>query len=275
LLDLSEKNVTLYQLQKRKEALQMSNKQSHSERILKTLQADLNLSAAPIHIECFDNSNIQGTNPVAACVVFKHAKASKKDYRHFKIKTVRGPDDFASMQEVVHRRYKRLLDEESSLPQLVIIDGGKGQLSSALKAITALALTEKIQLIGIAKKLEEIYFPDDPVPLHLNKKSESLKLIQQLRNEAHRFGLNFHRQLRSKAQISSALSNIPGIGPKTSQKLLSHFGSIQRIAEAPPDEIIGLAGKSAAQKILNFLSAQDETHEEVVNQHTNENSEEE
>ena len=275
LLDLSEKNVTLYQLQKRKEALQMSNKQSHSERILKTLQADLNLSAAPIHIECFDNSNIQGTNPVAACVVFKHAKASKKDYRHFKIKTVRGPDDFASMQEVVHRRYKRLLDEESSLPQLVIIDGGKGQLSSAMKAITSLALTEKIQLIGIAKKLEEIYFPDDPVPLHLNKKSESLKLIQQLRNEAHRFGLNFHRQLRSKAQISSALSNIPGIGPKTSQKLLSHFGSIQRIAEAPPDEIIGLAGKSAAQKILNFLSAQDETHEEVVNQHTNENSEEE
>lgn len=275
LLDLSEKNVTLYQLQKRKEALQMSNKQSHSERILKTLQADLNLSAAPIHIECFDNSNIQGTNPVAACVVFKHAKASKKDYRHFKIKTVQGPDDFASMQEVVYRRYKRLLDEESSLPQLVIIDGGKGQLSSAMKAITSLALTEKIQLIGIAKKLEEIYFPDDPVPLHLNKKSESLKLIQQLRNEAHRFGLNFHRQLRSKAQISSALSNIPGIGPKTSQKLLSHFGSIQRIAEAPPDEIIGLAGKSAAQKILNFLSAQDETHEEVSNQHTNQNSEEE
>src|SRR5690554_3916117 len=187
----------------------------HEKRIMAQMKKDLRLSEEPRHIECFDNSNIQGTNPVAACVVFKNGKPSKKDYRKFNIKTVEGPDDFASMEEVVYRRYKRLLDEEQPLPQLIIIDGGKGQLSAALKSLDRLDLRDKIAILGIAERLEELFFPNDPVPLYLDKRSETLKVIQQMRNEAHRFGLTFHRNKRSKQALDNELQHIPGIGEKT------------------------------------------------------------
>lgn len=264
LLELSEKNVSYHLLQKRKAEINQTGKMTHAERILRTLQADLNMADAPIHIECFDNSNIHGTNPVAACVVFKNAKPSKRDYRHFNIKTVDGPNDFASMEEVVHRRYKRVLDESEPLPQLVIIDGGKGQLSAAMKSLRELGLEGKFTVIGIAKKLEEIYFPDDPVPLHISKKSESLKLIQQARNEAHRFGITFHRNQRSKNFLKTELTEIPGIGAKTAEKLLLHFGSMTRLSQAPTAEIETVAGKVATQKVLNYLAKRDAQSDETV-----------
>ncbi|MEO0900931.1 MAG: helix-hairpin-helix domain-containing protein, partial [Bacteroidota bacterium] len=198
---------------------------------------------------CLDNSNIQGSNPVAACVVFRNGKPFKKDYRHFNIKTVEGPDDFASMEEVVYRRYRRLLDEEESLPQLIVIDGGKGQLSSALKSLEALDLRGKIAIIGIAKRLEEIYFPDDPVPLYLDKKSESLKIIQQLRNEAHRFGITHHRNRRSKGAIDSELESIEGVGKKTAEQLLKDFKSVKRIKEATVESLAETVGMAKAKKI--------------------------
>ena len=207
-------------------------------------------SSKPRHIECFDNSNIQGANPVAACVVFKNAKPSKKDYRLFNIKTVSGPDDFASMEEVVYRRYKRLINEGQDLPQLIVIDGGKGQLSSALKSLEKLNLQQTIAIIGIAKRLEEIYFPNDSIPLYLDKRSESLKVIQRLRNEAHRFGINHHRNRRSKNSLGTSLDNIVGIGPKTVDTLISHFGSVKRVLEAQEDELTNLVGKRKAQLIL-------------------------
>lgn len=253
LLELSEKNVIYYQLQKKKEALGKQNKQSPAERILRTLQSDLNMKDLPIHIECFDNSNIQGTNPVASCVVFKNAKPAKKDYRKFNIKTVEGPDDFASMEEVVYRRYKRLLEENESLPQLVIIDGGKGQLHAAVNSLEKLQLTEKITLIGIAKRLEEIFFPKDSIPLYINKKSESLKLIQQARNEAHRFALGFHRDQRSKNFIENKMEEIEGIGEKTSQKLLSHFGSFKRIQKAKIEDIASIIGNQKAKLLIEAI----------------------
>ncbi|MEO0723119.1 MAG: excinuclease ABC subunit UvrC [Bacteroidota bacterium] len=252
LLELSQKNVKYYQLQKRKQAATYANKQTPSERILKTMQEDLQMGRLPIHIECFDNSNIQGTNPVAACVVFKNAKPSKKDYRKFNIKTVVGPDDFASMEEVVYRRYKRLVDEDQSLPQLVIIDGGKGQLSSAMKSINKLGLADKITVVGIAKKLEEIFFPGDSVPLLINKKSESLKVIQHARNEAHRFAITFHRDKRSQNFTKSGLTAIPGIGEKTATKLLSHFGSMKKVKEARSSEIAAVTNLGIAQKLKDF-----------------------
>ena len=252
LLELSQKNVKYYQLQKRKQAATYANKQTPAERILKTMQEDLQMDRLPIHIECFDNSNIQGTNPVAACVVFKNAKPSKKDYRKFNIKTVVGPDDFASMEEVVYRRYKRLLDEDEPLPQLVIIDGGKGQLSSAMKSIKELGLEGKITVVGIAKKLEEIFFPGDSVPLLINKKSESLKVIQHARNEAHRFAITFHRDKRSQNFTKSGLTAIPGIGEKTATKLLSHFGSMKKVKEARSSEIAAVTNLGIAQKLKNF-----------------------
>jgi len=211
------------------------------------------MDEVPIHLECFDNSNIQGSNPVASCVVFKNAKPSKKDYRKFNIKTVEGPDDFASMTEVVYRRYKRLIDEEESLPQLVIIDGGKGQLSAAMKSIRELNLENQITVIGIAKKLEEIFFPYDPIPIYINKKSESLKLIQQARNEAHRFAINFHRQKRSQHFTTSSLEHIEGIGEKTAQRLLSHFGSINRIKGASVEDIATLIGNQKAKLVVEGL----------------------
>ncbi|RLD86440.1 MAG: excinuclease ABC subunit C, partial [Bacteroidetes bacterium] len=205
------------------------------------------------HIECFDNSNIQGTNPVAACVVFKNGKPSKKEYRHFNIKTIIGPDDFASMVEVVHRRYKRLLDEDQDLPQLIVVDGGKGQLSSSLKSLDLLGLRGKIAIIGIAKRLEEIYYPDDPIPLYLDKKSETLKIIQQLRNEAHRFGITHHRNKRSKGAIQTELSNISGIGEKTIVTLLKEYKSFKRVKNATFDDLMRLIGKDKAQKLTAYF----------------------
>lgn len=216
------------------------------------MKVDLRLSDEPRHIECFDNSNIQGTNPVAACVVFKNGKPNKKEYRHFNIKTVEGPDDFASMEEVVFRRYKRLLNEAQDLPQLIVIDGGKGQLSSALKSLDILGLRNKIAIIGIAKRLEEIYYPDDPIPLYLDKKSETLKIIQQLRNEAHRFGITHHRNKRSKEAIQTELEMIPGIGQQTIVTLLQHFRSTKRVVEASLNELIAVVGESRAKKVFNY-----------------------
>lgn len=253
LLELSEKNVQYHLLQKQKQEASATGRQTHAERILRTLQQDLHMEEVPLHIECFDNSNIQGTNPVSSCVVFRNAKPAKRDYRHYNVKTVEGPNDFASMEEVVARRYKRLLAEGQSLPQLVIIDGGKGQLSAAMKSLRALGLEGKMTVIGIAKRLEEIYFPDDPVPIHINKKSESLKLIQQARNEAHRFAITFHRDQRSRNFIKTELTEIPGIGAKTSQKLLQHFGSLVRLRAAMPDEIEAVVGKAAAGKVQQYF----------------------
>jgi len=253
LLELSEKNVQYHLLQKRKQAMNATGKQTSAERILRTLQADLHMEAVPLWIECFDNSNLQGTNPVSSCVVFKNAKPSKRDYRHFNVKTVEGPNDFASMEEVVLRRYQRLIAEGAGLPQLVIIDGGKGQLSAAMKSIKALGLEGQITVVGIAKRLEEIYFPDDPVPAHINKKSESLKLIQQARDEAHRFGITFHRNQRSKNFLKTELTEIPGIGKKTSEKLLAHFGSLARVKAADNEEVEKVIGKVAAGKVGGYF----------------------
>jgi len=254
LLELSEKNVQYHLLQKRKQAMNATGKQTSAERILRTLQADLHMEAAPLWIECFDNSNLHGTNPVSSCVVFKNAKPSKRDYRHFNVKSVEGPNDFASMEEVVLRRYQRLIGEGAGLPQLVIIDGGKGQLSAAMKSIRALGLEGQITVVGIAKRLEEIYFPDDPVPAHINKKSESLKLIQQARDEAHRFGITFHRNQRSKNFLKTELTEIPGIGKKTSEKLLTHFGSLARVKAADKEEVEKLIGKAAAGKVFSYFA---------------------
>ncbi len=253
LLDLSAKNVQYYLLQKKRDEVSKTKKQTPAERILRQLQQDLRMEAVPTHIECFDNSNIQGTNPVSSCVVFKNAKPSKQDYRHFKVKTVEGPNDFASMEEVVFRRYRRLLDEEQPLPQLVLIDGGKGQLSAAMKSIRDLGLENRITVVGIAKRLEEIFFPDDPLPLYINKKSESLKLIQQARNEAHRFAITFHRDQRSKNFAKSALTDIPNIGEKTAQKLLAHFGSVKKLEAATLTEIAKVVGLAKAKVVREFF----------------------
>ena len=252
LLELSEKNAQQYKLDQLKQAEKLNPAQRQT-RILKTLQNDLHLKELPVHIECFDNSNIQGTNPVSACVVFKMAKPAKKEYRHFNIKTVTGPDDFQSMYETVSRRYQRLVDESQSLPQLIVIDGGKGQLHAATDALKELNLYGKISIIGIAKRLEEIYFPEDPIPLYLDKNSESLKLIQQLRDEAHRFGISFHRNKRSKQQIVSELDSIKGIGPVMKEKLLQKYKSVKRIKETPESEIAELIGKNKAALIKAVL----------------------
>ena len=218
------------------------------------MKRDLQLSELPIHIECFDNSNLQGTNPVSSCVVFRNAKPAKRDYRHFHVKTVEGPDDFASMEEVVFRRYKRMLEESNPLPQLIIIDGGKGQLSAAVTSLKALGIFERVTVIGIAKRLEEIFFPEDPVPLLLSKKTHTLKIIQQARDEAHRFAIEFHRKLRSKDFTKTELTEIPGIGEKTADKLLAHFGSVKKLKEAAVAEWISVVGKSAAKKLQQHFS---------------------
>jgi excinuclease ABC subunit C len=252
LLILSGKNAQQYKLDQLKQAEKLNPAQRQT-RILKTLQTDLHLKELPVHIECFDNSNIQGTNPVSACVVFKMAKPAKKEYRHFNINTVTGPDDFQSMFETVSRRYRRLLDESQSLPQLIVIDGGKGQLHAATDALKELNLYGQISIIGIAKRLEEIYFPEDPIPLYLDKNSESLKLIQQLRDEAHRFGITFHRNKRSKQQIFSELDSITGIGPVIKEKLLKKYKSVKRIKEVPETEIAELIGKKKAALIVEAI----------------------
>jgi len=253
ILDLSERNAKYYRMDRFKQA-KIVDPERHEKRIMAQMKKDLRLSQEPRHIECFDNSNIQGTNPVAACVVFKNGKPSKKDYRKFNIKTVEGPDDFASMEEVVYRRYKRLRDENEPLPQLIIIDGGKGQLSSALKSLDALGLRGKIAIIGIAKRLEELFYPDDPIPLYLDKKSETLKVIQQLRNEAHRFGITFHRSKRSKQALDTELETIPGIGEKTIVELLGHFKSKKRIAAASFEELSQVVGASRAKKLVQHFN---------------------
>ncbi len=251
ILDLSRRNAMYYRMDKLKQ-IKIVDPDRHANRIMAQMKADLRLSEEPRHIECFDNSNIQGTNPVAACVVFKNGKPSKKDYRHFNIKTVEGPDDFASMEEVVYRRYKRLVEEEQPLPQLIIIDGGKGQLSSSLKSLNVLGLRGKIAIIGIAKRLEELFYPDDPIPLYLDKKSETLKIIQQLRNEAHRFGIEHHRNRRSKGALTTELENISGVGEQTIVDLMKSFKTVKRIANAKLDELEAVVGVSRANKIYNY-----------------------
>jgi len=253
LLDLSIRNAKYYRLEAEKHKA-TARKKKRTGRILEQMKKDLQLKQLPEHIECFDNSNLQGSNPVASCVVFKNAVPAKKEYRHFEIKTVKGTDDFASMQEVVYRRYKRLLEEEKPLPQLIVVDGGKGQLSSAVKALEKLNLRGKTAIIGIAKKLEELYFPGDEIPLYIDKTSETLKIIQQLRNEAHRFGINFHRNKRSKNMFVSELDAIPGIGPKTIQKLLTEFRSVNKIREVSYDDLSASIGRAKASKIVQYFA---------------------
>lgn len=252
LLEVSEQNVKQYKLDKVKSAEKL-NPEQRVTRILSRAQKDFRLHNLPMHIECFDNSNIQGTLPVSSCVVFKKAKPSKKDYRHFNVKTVEGPDDFASMYEAVYRRYKRLSEENQPLPDLVVVDGGKGQLSAACEALRDLHL--QIPIIGIAKRLEEIFFPDDPIPLYLDKNSESLRLIQQMRDEAHRFGITHHRNRRSKKQVESALDKIPGIGEKTRDLLLTRYKSVKRIKEVPLDELAQLIGPAKAGLIHEAIDS--------------------
>ena len=249
LIDLSLRNAKYMLLDKQKQQINNIDRQDN-KRVLEQLQKDLRLKDRPRHIECFDNSNLQGTSAVAACIVFKNGKPSKKDYRHFNIKTVVGPDDFASMEEVIFRRYKRLLEEEEDLPELIVIDGGKGQLSAAVKSLEKLKLRGKIAIIGIAKRLQEIYFPGDSLPLYLDKRSESLKLIQQLRDEAHRFGITHHRNKRSKISLENSLAKIEGMGPKTVQLLITHFGSVKQVMEANKEELEKLIGNKKAEKIL-------------------------
>jgi excinuclease ABC subunit C len=255
LLELSERNAKYYQMERQRQE-SLVDPERHTNRLLEQMKKDLRLTELPRHIECFDNSNIQGAYPVAACVVFKDGKPSKKDYRHFNIKTVEGPNDFASMEEVVFRRYKRLLEEEEPLPQLIVIDGGKGQLSSALKSLDLLGLKGKISIIGIAKKLEEIYYPGDPVPMYLDKRSETLKVIQHLRNEAHRFGITHHRSKRGKGTIKTELTEIAGISTKTADKLLTHFKSVKKIKESSVEELAEVIGKAKASVVFNHYHPQ-------------------
>ena len=252
IVELSERNAKYYRQEQFKQ-IKIVDPDRHVKRIMAQMKKDLRLSEEPRHIECFDNSNIQGTNPVAACVVFKDGKPSKKEYRHYNIKTVDGPDDFASMEEVVYRRYKRLLAQDEPLPQLIIVDGGKGQLSSALKSLEILGLRGKIAIIGIAKRLEEIYYPDDPIPLYLDKKSETLKITQFLRNEAHRFGITFHRKKRSKSAIQSELEQIPNIGKQTIITLLRQFKSAKRVKEASFDHLKEVIGPARATKVFEYF----------------------
>jgi excinuclease ABC subunit C len=255
LLELAERNAIYYKLEQKKKMLE-HKPVSRTGKNLEKVKNDLHMPVLPVHIECFDNSNIMGKDPVAACVVFRNGLPSKKDYRHFNIKTVTGPDDFSSMEEVIYRRYKRMLEENNPVPQLVVIDGGKGQLSSAMKSIEKLGLRETITMIGIAKKLEEIYFPGDSVPIYLDKNSYSLKLIQQMRNEAHRFGINFHRDKRSSGMTKSELDDIKGIGPKTKQILLKNFDSPEKIRKTPAVELEKLVGRNKAEILTKFYKNQ-------------------
>ena len=254
LLEISLKNAKQYKLDKLKHTEKL-NPEQLIMRTLKNMQSDFRLSELPRHIECFDNSNIQGTNPVASCVVFRNAKPSKREYRHFNIKTVVGPDDFASMKEVLTRRYTRLMEEGQELPQLVIVDGGKGQLSAAVEALDAIGLRGKIALVGIAKRLEEIYFPGDSIPLYIDKNSESLRVVQHLRDEAHRFGITHHRNRRSKGQVHSTFDDIKGVGDATRDKLLRHFRSLKRVREATLEEIAAVVGPAKARIVVDGLNA--------------------
>jgi len=252
LIELAERNAKYFMFDKKKQE-KIVDPDRHYKRVLEQTKNDLRLKELPHHIECFDNSNFQGTNAVAACVVFRNAKPAKKDYRHFNIKTVVGPDDYASMEEVILRRYKRMVEEDQPLPQLIVIDGGKGQLSAAVKSLEKLNLRGKISIIGIAKRLEEIYFPDDPIPLYIDKRSESLKLIQNLRNEAHRFGITHHRNKRSKAALSTELTDIKGIGRGSADLLLTEFGSVKNVKEATEEQLAKYIGPSKASFVFHYF----------------------
>ena len=254
LLELSKKNIAYFKIEKLKK-IQIVDPERHSNRIMNQMKNDLRLKNDPEHIECFDNSNIQGSNPVAACVVFRNGKPFKKEYRHYNIKTVEGADDYASMEEVIYRRYKRMIDEKKKLPSLIIIDGGKGQLSSGVAALKKLHLDKRIIALGIAKRLEEIFYPSDPIPLYLDKRSETLKIIQHMRNEAHRFAITFHRNKRSGQALNSSLDSIIGIGEKTKITLLKKYKSIKKIKETPQESIIKLIGVAKAKKIISFLNS--------------------
>lgn len=275
LLELSQKNLQYYVLQKKKQAVSRAEKQSSSDRVMEIMKKDLQMEVLPLHIECFDNSNLQGTNPVAAMVCFRHGKPSKKDYRHYHVKTVEGPDDFASMTEIVFRRYSRLMKEKKTLPQLIVIDGGKGQLSAAVKSLKELDIYNRVTIIGIAKRLEEIYFPEDNVPLLLSKKSPTLKVIQQARNEAHRFAIEFHRLLRSKKYISTQLTNIKGIGKKTAELLLTTFGSVEKIKATPQAALETHIGKAATRKLFNHFELEYKEPEKKKKKHPKKKEEEE
>ncbi|HET8828533.1 MAG TPA: helix-hairpin-helix domain-containing protein, partial [Pelobium sp.] len=252
LLDLSLKNVLFFKKDKL-EQYEKLNPELRTERLLMQMQKDLRLSELPRHIECFDNSNFQGDYPVSAIVVFRDAKPSKKDYRHFNVKTVEGPDDFATMEEAVFRRYRRMLEETAPLPQLIVIDGGKGQLSSAVKSLKLLGIYSKVAIIGIAKRLEELYYPGDQVPLYLDKKSETLKIIQQLRDEAHRFGITFHRKKRDQGTLKTELELIEGIGKTSAQNLLRHFKSVRKIKEASEAELLKVINTKQTKALQNFF----------------------
>ena len=257
LLELSQKNVLFFKREKLNQYEKL-NPDLRTERILTQMQKDLRLTQLPHHIECFDNSNFQGKYPVSAIVVFKDAKPSKKDYRHFNVKTVEGPNDFATMEEAVYRRYKRMLDEEGTLPQLIIIDGGKGQLSSAVSSLKKLGIEKRVTIIGIAKRLEELYYPGDSFPLYLDKKSETLKIIQQLRDEAHRFGITFHRKKRDQGTLKTELELIPGIGKTTADKLLVKFKSVKKIKEASEKDLSEVLNKKQTQTLNNFFNEQNQ-----------------
>lgn len=251
LMELSERNARQFAHQKNLQKIEISNKYKKNS-LIEQVKLDLRLKLDPIHIECFDNSNIQGSNPVAACVVFKNGKPSKSEYRHYHIKTVQGPNDFASMEEVIYRRYKRLVEEDKELPQLIIIDGGKGQLSAAVKSLEKLNLYGEIAVLGIAKKLEELFFPGDSVPLYIDKNSKTLRLIQHLRNEAHRFGITFHRNIRSKTMLKNSLNDINGVGDKTVEKLIKHFGSVDNIKTKSIDELVEIVPVKMAENIFYY-----------------------
>jgi excinuclease ABC subunit C len=255
LLELSQKNVMFFKREKLNQYEKL-NPDLRSERILTQMQKDLRLTQLPKHIECFDNSNFQGKYPVSAIVVFRDAKPSKKDYRHFNVKTVEGPNDFATMEEAVYRRYKRMLDEEQPLPQLIIIDGGKGQLSSAMTSLKKLGIEHQVTVIGIAKRLEELYYPGDSFPLYLDKKSETLKVIQQLRDEAHRFGITFHRKKRDQGTLKTELEMVPGIGKTTADKLLRHFKSVKKIRQATEDELAVVLNKTQVKTLIEYFNQQ-------------------
>ena len=255
LVELSMRNAKFYRLEKNKQE-KIVDPERHTKRILEQIKTDFRLTELPVHMECFDNSNIQGTNPVSACVVFKNGKPSKADYRHFNVKTVEGPDDFASMEEAVYRRYRRLLEEGQSLPQMIIIDGGKGQLGAALKALEKLDLRGKVAIVGIAKRLEEIFFPGDSLPIYIDKRSESLKVVQFMRNEAHRFGITHHRNRRSKGALTSELTSITGIGPKTQEDLMKAFKTVSAIKNASMDSLVSVIGKAKAKIVHGYFSTE-------------------
>jgi len=252
LIELSERNAKFYRIDKLKQ-IKIIDPEAHGNRIMEQAKKDLQLKEKPVQIECFDNSNLMGTNPVASCVVFKNGKPSKKDYRHFKIHDIDGPDDFASMEQVIYRRLKRLIDDNETLPNLIIVDGGKGQLSSGVKSLQKLNLEKKVAIIGIAKRLEEIFKPDDRLPLYIDKKSETLKLIQQLRNEAHRFAINFHRDQRSKGALKSGIDELKGVGPVLKDKLLNKYKSFKRLKDADEKELMKFLGKTRGRSVFNQL----------------------